>query len=70
VDEVHWEGGHLVATVTGAPAGARLVPVSGTVFSPDGTGALIAFERDAAGRVTGYVQGYPDGRVNRRRRLP
>jgi hypothetical protein len=74
VDDVHWEGGHLVATLTGggaAPrAGARLVPVSATVFSPDGTGALIAFERDAAGRVTGYVQGYPDGRVNRRRKLP
>jgi hypothetical protein len=70
VDDVHWENGHLVATLTGARSGARLVPVSGTVFSPDGTGALIAFERDATGRVTGYVQGYPDGRVNRRRRLP
>jgi len=69
VDDVHWEGGALVATVTGTRTGARLVPVSATVFSPDGTGALIAFERDAAGRVTGYVQGYPDGRVNRRRRL-
>ena len=70
VDDVHWEGGHLVATLTGMRTGARLVPVSGSVFSPDGTGALIAFERDAAGRVTGYVQGYPDGRVNRRRKLP
>jgi hypothetical protein len=70
VDDVHWEGGRLVATLTGTRTGARLVPVSATVFSPDGTGALIAFERDAAGRVTGYVQGYPDGRVNRRRKLP
>jgi len=70
VDDVHWEGGHLVATITGYPPGARLVPVSGTVFSPEGTGALIAFERDATGRVIGYVQGYPDGRVLRRRKLP
>jgi hypothetical protein len=46
------------------------VPVSATVFSPDGTGALIAFEREATGRVVGYVQGYPDGRVMRRRKLP
>lgn len=70
VDDVHWERGRLVATITGFPPGAPLVPVSATVFSPDGTGALIAFERDAAGRVIGYVQGYPDGRVLRRRRLP
>ena len=70
VDDVHWVEGHLVATITGYPPGARLVPVSGTVFSPDGTGALIAFERDASGRVVGYVQGYPDGRVLRRRKLP
>ena len=70
VDDVHWEGGHLVATITGYPPGARLIPVSGTVFSPEGTGALIAFERDATGRVIGYVQGYPDGRVLRRRKLP
>lgn len=70
VDDVHWEGGHLVATITGFPPGARLVPVGATVFSPDGTGALLAFERDAAGRVTGYVQGFPDGRVLRRPRLP
>lgn len=70
VDDVHLDGDHLVATLTGYPPGARLVPVSATVFSPDGTGALIAFERDATGRVVGYVQGYPDGRVMRRRKLP
>lgn len=70
VDSVHWTGGGLVATITGFPPGARLVPVSATVFSPDGTGALLAFERDAAGRVVGYVQGFPDGRVLRRARLP
>lgn len=70
VDDVHWEGGHLVATITGFPPGARLVPVGTNVFSPDGTGALLAFERDAAGRVTGYVQGFPDGRVLRRPKLP
>ena len=70
VDSVHWEPGGLVATITGFPPGARLVPVGASVFSPDGTGALIAFERDAAGRVTGYVQGYPDGRVLRRAKLP
>lgn len=70
VDDVHWAGGHLVATLTGYPPGATLVPVGASVFSPDGTGALIAFERDASGRVIGYVQGYPDGRVLRRRKLP
>jgi ketosteroid isomerase-like protein len=69
VDDVHWENGHLVATLTGFPPGARLVPVSTTVFSPDGVGALIAFERDSLGRVIGYVQGYPDGRVDRRPKL-
>jgi ketosteroid isomerase-like protein len=70
VDDVHWEGGHLVATISGYPPGGRLVPVSGSVFSPDGVGALIAFERDASGRVIGYVQGYPDGHVVRRPKLP
>lgn len=70
VDSVHWTGGALWATITGFPPGARLVPVGASAFSPDGTGALIAFERDAAGRVTGYVQGYPDGRVLRRPKLP
>jgi hypothetical protein len=70
VDSVHWARGALVATLSGQTVGARLVPVSATAFSPDGTGAVIAFERDAAGRVTGYVQGFPDGRVRRARRLP
>ena len=70
VDDVHWESGHLVATISGYPPGGRLVPVSASVFSPDGVGALIAFERDPSGRVTGYVQGYPDGHVVRRPKLP
>jgi hypothetical protein len=70
VDDVHWENHGLVATASGQPAGARLVPVSGSAFSPDGLGALIVFERDAMGRVLGYVQGYPDGRVIRASRLP
>jgi hypothetical protein len=70
VDSVHWTRGALWATITGFPPGGRLVPVAASVFSPDGTGALIAFERDAAGRVTGYVQGFPDGRVLRRAKLP
>jgi hypothetical protein len=70
VDSVHWTSGGLVATLTGFPPGARLVPVGASVFSPDGTGALVSFERDAAGRVTGYVQCYPDGRVVRRPKLP
>lgn len=70
VDDVHWQDGHLVATLTGFPPGARLVPVSASVFSPDGVGALIAFERDSVGRVIGYVQGYPDGRIDRRPRSP
>lgn len=70
VDDVHWQDGHLVATLTGFPPGARLVPVSASVFSPEGVGALIAFERDSVGRVTGYVQGYPDGRIDRRPKLP
>ncbi len=70
VDNVHWEGGHLVATASGQTVGARLVPVSSTAFSPDGDGKLIVFERDRSGRVTGYVQGYPDGSVWRARRLP
>jgi hypothetical protein len=70
VDDVHWDHGHLVATVSGFPPGARLIPVGSSTFSPDGIGALIAFERDANGRVTGYVQGYPDGRIVRRVREP
>jgi hypothetical protein len=70
VDDVHWEGGRLVATASGQSAGAWLAPVSTNAFSPDGVGALIVFERDAAGRVLDYVQGYPDGRVIRAMRLP
>ena len=65
VDNVHWEGKNLVATASGQTEGAHLVPVATDVFSPDGVGALISFERDANGRVLGYVQGYPDGRVIR-----
>jgi hypothetical protein len=70
VDNVHWEAGHLVATASGQAVGAQLVPVSTNAFSPDGVGALMVFERDPAGRVLGYVQGYPDGRVIRAVRLP
>ncbi len=69
VDNVHWEGRNLVATASGQSAGARLVPVAANVFSPDGDGALISFERDASGRVLGYVQGYPDGHVIRAPKL-
>ena len=69
VDDVHREGANLVATASGQRTGARLVPVAANVFSPDGDGALISFERDASGRVLGYVQGYPDGRVIRAPKL-
>lgn len=69
VDNVHWEGKNLVATASGQSKGARLVPVATNVFSPDGDGALISFERDASGRVLGYVQGYPDGHVIRAPKL-
>lgn len=69
IDNVHWEGGQLVATASGQTAGAVLVPVSGSAFRPDGVGALIVFERDPVGRVTGYVQGFPDGQVVRAVRL-
>lgn len=70
IDNVHWEAGHLVATVSGQAVGARLVPVSVSAFSPDGIGAVITFERDAAGKVIDYVQAYPDGRIIRALRLP
>lgn len=70
VDNVHWEGGHLVATASGQSQGARLVPVSETAFSPDGIGAVLVFERDSHGRVIGYVQAYPDGRIVRAPRVP
>lgn len=69
VDDVHWEGSNLVATASGQSQGARLVPVAANVFSPDGLGALISFELDATGRVRGYVQGYPDGRVIRAQKI-
>ena len=70
VDDVHWEARRLVATASGQTAGATLVPVSAAAFSPDGVGALMVFERDATGRVVGYVQGFPDGQVRRAARLP
>jgi ketosteroid isomerase-like protein len=70
VDNVHWESGHLVATASGQSQGARLVPVSETAFSPDGIGAMLVFERNAQGRVVGYVQAYPDGRIVRAPRMP
>src|SRR5256885_11938191 len=70
VGDVHWEGGRLVATASGQSVGAELVPVSLDAFSSDSVGSLMVFERDAAGRVLGYVQGYPDGRVIHAVRLP
>jgi ketosteroid isomerase-like protein len=69
VDDVHWQDGHLVAQSTVESVGATLVPVSNTAFSPNGIAPLIVFERDATGRVTGYVQQIPDGHVDRARRL-
>lgn len=74
IDDVHLEGGHLVATSSAESAsglpGAHLLPVSEDAFSPDGAAPLIVFERDASGRVIGYVQQSPDGSVARARRLP
>lgn len=70
IDDVHWESGHLVATASGQQQGAQLVPVSASAFSPDAVGSLIVFERDASGRVIGYVQGYPDGSIFRAPRIP
>lgn len=70
VDNVHWEGKQLTATASGQTLGAKLVPVSSSAFSPDGMGSLIVFERDATGRVLGYVQGFPDGSFFRAARLP
>jgi hypothetical protein len=74
VDDVRLEGGELVATSSAEAAaalpGAHLRPVSDDAFSPDGVAPLIVFERDASGRVTGYVQQSPDGSVVRARRLP
>jgi hypothetical protein len=74
IDDVHLEPSGLMATSSaekeiGAP-GAHLLPVSDDAFSPEGIAPLIVFERDASGRVTGYVQQQPDGVVARARRLP
>lgn len=74
IDDVHLEPSGLMATSSaekrmGAP-GAHLLPVSENAFSPEGSAPLIVFERDAAGRVTGYVQQQPDGVVAQARRLP
>lgn len=69
VDNVHFEGSHLVATLSGQTEGGVLLPVSESAFSPDGIAPLIVFERDASGRVIGYVQGGPDGNVRRARRI-
>lgn len=73
IDDVHFVDGHLVAQSTlealvGSP-GAHLFPVSEDTFSPEGTAPMIVFERDAHGRVTGYVQQAPDGPITRARRL-
>ena len=70
VDDVHWENKELVATLSGQRLGGRLLPVSSDALSPDGIAPLILFERDASGRVTGYVQGSPDYGVRRARRIP
>ena len=74
IDDVHLAGSVLMATSSaekamGAP-GAHLLPISDDAFSPEGSAPLIVFERDATGRVTGYVQQQPDGFVARARRLP
>ena len=69
IDNVHFEGRELVATPTGQKVGGHLVPVSESAFAPDGVGALLVFERDRTGRVTGYIQGHPDGRVVRARKI-
>lgn len=74
VDDVHLEGDQLYATSSAESAsgmrGAHLLPVSDDAFSPNGVAPLIVFERDANGRITGYVQQSPDGSVARARRLP
>lgn len=73
IDDVHLVNGYLVAQSTleallGAP-GAHLWPVSLSTFSPMGSAPMIVFERDASGRVIGYVQQAPDGIITRARRL-
>lgn len=73
IDDVHFVGGQLVATSTAeslaGDVGAHLLPVSTSAFSPEGVAPMIVFERDATGRVTGYVQQQPNGTVARARRL-
>jgi hypothetical protein len=74
VDDVHFHDGRLVAQSTlekliGTP-GAMLRRVSDDTFSPDGIAPMIVFERDATGRVVGYVQQSPDGTITRARRVP
>ena len=69
VDQVTRVGDHLVATATGEPAGATLVPVSATVFRPEGVGTVTIFERDATGKVTGYASHLPDGQVLHARKI-
>lgn len=69
VDHVTRRGDYQDATVEGQTTGARLAPASPTTFRPDGGSTLIAFERDAYGRVVGYVFVLQDGRVLRGRRL-
>jgi hypothetical protein len=69
IDNVHFEGRELVATPVGFKEGGHLIPVSQSAFIPDGVAPLLVFERDAKGRVLDYVQGYPDGRVIRARRI-
>lgn len=73
VDDVHFVDGYLVAQSTleallGLP-GAHLWAVSSNTFSPEGSAPMIVFERDARGRVTGYVQQAPDGTIVRASRL-
>ena len=73
IDDVHLVNSYLVAQSTleallGAP-GAHLWPVSHSTFSPEGSAPMIVFERNANGRVTGYVQQAPDGTITRARRL-
>jgi len=69
IDNIHFEGSELVATIVGLKVGAHLVPVSETAFIPDGDGPLLVFERDAKGRVLGYIQGELDGTVLRSRKI-
>jgi hypothetical protein len=73
IDDVHFHNGYLVAQSTyealmGSP-GAHLYPVSQNTFSPERSAPMIVFERDARGRVTGYVQQQPDGTIARAPRL-